>query len=161
MTRTAKPHLSGSPLLEDRVSRLKPYNNSTPDLTDGLPAENTTTPTGSIRRHTRLYRTNQRLTLDALHLAGVLPSTDRIFLKTNAKMKANDIVSLLRDAHALKNNRPLPSSSQGKKGALRDFGSWKELLERVDAEGEGDSDTMLQLVVSLTNALVKDNFVSI
>lgn len=115
----------------------------------------------SVRCHTRLYRTNQRLTIDALHLGKILPPSDRIFLKTNQKMRANDIVSLLRDAHALKFNQTMPSSIQQRlKGPMGDIRTWKELVERVDAEGEGDSDTMLQLVVSLTKVIERTDFVS-
>ncbi|WFD34675.1 DNA helicase [Malassezia cuniculi] len=101
--------------------------------------------------HTRIYRTNVRLALDALQLAATLPMAKRLYLKTSQNMQQSALISLLRDAHALFHGKR-PSSMP-----LRDFGAWKELVEHVQAE-EGGGDSKLGLAVSLSPLLEQSDF---
>lgn len=101
--------------------------------------------------HTRIYRSNARLALDALQLAATLPLAQRLYLKTSQNMQREALVALLRDAHALYHGKKASSLP------LRDFAAWKELVEHVQAEDSG-GDSKLGLAVSLAPLLDQPDF---
>ena len=98
--------------------------------------------------HTRIYRTNAQLAKDALRLATVLAAHVRVFLKTSQSLARASLMALFRDAHRLFHGM----GAADRASPLRDFASWKELVEHVEAE-EGGGDGKLGLVVSLAPAL--------
>ena len=117
---------------------------------------------GSVRRmgrsdelicHTRIFRSNRKLCLTALALSASLPPPHKIFLKTSQSLQPDAIVTLLRDAHILYHN---DSRSMSRNSLLRDFASWKDLVQRVEAEGSGES--KLSLAVALGGLLASSDF---
>ncbi|KAJ1033883.1 hypothetical protein NDA16_000091 [Ustilago loliicola] len=92
--------------------------------------------TSSLMRHTRIFRSNRKLCLTALALSASLPQPHKIFLKTSQSLQPDAIVTLLRDAHILYHN---DSRSMSRNSLLRDFASWKDLVQRVEAEGGGET----------------------
>ncbi|TKY89892.1 hypothetical protein EX895_001189 [Sporisorium graminicola] len=103
--------------------------------------------------HTRIFRSNRMLCLTALALSASLPQPHRIFLKTSQALQPDAIVTLLRDAHILYHN---DSRSMSRNSLLRDFASWKDLVQRVEAEGSGES--KLSLAVALGSLLASNDF---
>ncbi|SJX64003.1 related to DNA helicase Fdhp [Sporisorium reilianum f. sp. reilianum] len=103
--------------------------------------------------HTRIFRSNRKLCLTALALSASLPQPHRIFLKTSQALQPDAIVTLLRDAHILYHN---DSRSMSRNSLLRDFASWKDLVQRVEAEGSGES--KLSLAVALGGLLASNDF---
>ncbi|EST07991.2 DNA helicase, UvrD-like, C-terminal [Kalmanozyma brasiliensis GHG001] len=106
-----------------------------------------------IIRHTRIFRTNRKLCLTALALSASLPQPHKIFLKTSQSLQPDAVVTLLRDAHILYHN---DSRSMSRNSLLRDFASWKDLVQRVEAEGGGES--KLSLAVALGGLLASSDF---
>ncbi|SNX85236.1 related to DNA helicase Fdhp [Melanopsichium pennsylvanicum] len=104
-------------------------------------------------RHTRIFRSNRKLCLTALALSATLPQPHKIFLKTSQSLQPDAIVTLLRDAHILYHN---DSRSMSRNSLLRDFASWKDLVQRVEAEGSGES--KLSLAVALGGLLASSDF---
>ena len=104
-------------------------------------------------RHTRIFRSNRKLCLTALALSASLPQPHKIFLKTSQALQPDAIVTLLRDAHILYHN---DSRSMSRNSLLRDFASWKDLVQRVEAEGSGES--KLSLAVALGGLLASSDF---
>lgn len=104
-------------------------------------------------RHTRIFRSNRKLCLTALALSASLPQPHRIFLKTSQALQPDAIVTLLRDAHILYHN---DSRSMSRNSLLRDFASWKDLVQRVEAEGSSES--KLSLAVALGVLLASNDF---
>ncbi|SPO28652.1 related to DNA helicase Fdhp [Ustilago trichophora] len=104
-------------------------------------------------RHTRIFRSNRKLCLTALALSASLPQPHKIFLKTSQSLQPDAIVTLLRDAHILYHN---DSRSMSRNSLLRDFASWKDLVQRVEAEGSGES--KLSLAVALGGLLASSDF---
>lgn len=103
--------------------------------------------------HTRIFRSNRKLCLTALALSASLPQPHKIFLKTSQSLQPDAIVTLLRDAHILYHN---DSRSMSRNSLLRDFASWKDLVQRVEAEGGGES--KLSLAVALGGLLASNDF---
>ncbi len=106
-----------------------------------------------ILTHTRIFRSNRKLCLTALALSASLPQPHKIFLKTSQSLQPDAIVTLLRDAHILYHN---DSRSMSRNSLLRDFASWKDLVQRVEAEGSGE--TKLSLAVALGGLLASSDF---
>jgi F-box protein 18 (helicase) len=106
-----------------------------------------------ILPHTRIFRSNRKLCLTALALSATLPEPHKIFLKTSQSLQPEAIVQLLRDAHILYHN---DSRSMSRSSLLRDFASWKDLVQRVEAEGGGES--KLSLAVALGGLLASSDF---
>lgn len=104
-------------------------------------------------RHTRIFRSNRKLCLTALALSASLPQPHKLFLKTSQALQPEAIVTLLRDAHILYHN---DSRSMSRNSLLRDFASWKDLVQRVEAEGSGES--KLSLAVALGGLLASSDF---
>lgn len=104
-------------------------------------------------RHTRIFRSNRKLCLTALALSASLPQPHKIFLKTSQALQPDAIVTLLRDAHILFHN---DTRSMSRNSLLRDFASWKDLVQRVEAEGSGES--KLSLAVALGGLLASSDF---
>ncbi|KAJ1582169.1 hypothetical protein NDA15_004229 [Ustilago hordei] len=109
--------------------------------------------TSSLMCHTRIFRSNRKLCLTALALSASLHQPHKIFLKTSQSLQPDAIVTLLRDAHILYHN---DSRSMSRNSLLRDFASWKDLVQRVEAEGGGES--KLSLAVALGPFLASNDF---
>ncbi|PWY99727.1 P-loop containing nucleoside triphosphate hydrolase protein [Testicularia cyperi] len=106
-----------------------------------------------ILAHTRIFRSNRKLCLTALALSATLPEPHKMFLKTSQSLQPEAIVTLLRDAHILYHN---DSRSMSRNSLLRDFASWKDLVQRVEAEGGGES--RLSLAVALGSLFASSDF---
>lgn len=106
----------------------------------------------SLMRHTRIFRSNRKLCLTALALSASLPQPHKILLKTSQSLQPDAIVTLLRDAHILYHN---DSRSMSRNSLLRDFASWKDLVQRVEAEG---GESKLSLAVALGPLLAGNDF---
>ena len=107
-------------------------------------------------KHARIYRTNARLTQDALALAVALPPGHGLFLKTSQNLQHGPLLELLRDAHTLYHGLTTRLSAGS---PLREFAAWKELVEHVEAE-DGGGDGKLGLVVSLAPMLAAEDFLA-
>ncbi|KAE8220620.1 hypothetical protein CF319_g5879 [Tilletia indica] len=104
-------------------------------------------------KHTRIYRTNARLLRDAMKLAVLSREAGRrtkVFLKTNATLNKGALINLLKDAYELYHGR-----RPEKVFALKEFSSWEELQQRVEAEegGSSSANSMLGLVLGLKSLL--------
>ncbi|KAK0527899.1 hypothetical protein OC834_004265 [Tilletia horrida] len=108
-------------------------------------------------KHTRIYRTNARLFRDAMALSVQSQKAGRkikVFLKTNASMKKDSLLQLLRDAYDLFHGRPVRRSY-----VLREFRTFDELLQRVEAEeGSAATNSSISLVASLKDDLRQPNW---
>lgn len=103
--------------------------------------------------YTCVYRTNALLARDMLQLAVTLPASESMYLKMSQTFTVQALTLLLRDAHRLYHNQPDAVSHTS---PLRDFISWKELTEHVEAEEGGN--TKLHLVLSLEELISAPDF---
>ncbi|CAD6887304.1 unnamed protein product [Tilletia controversa] len=108
-------------------------------------------------KHTRIYRTNARLLRDAMMLAVASRGAGKntpVFLKTNASMSKESLIHLLEDAYELYHGRRITRYSP-----LKEFRSWEELQQRIEAEeGNTSSNSMLGLVLGLKEHLAAPNW---
>ncbi|PWN48227.1 P-loop containing nucleoside triphosphate hydrolase protein, partial [Violaceomyces palustris] len=103
-------------------------------------------------RHTRIYRTNCELTMDAIRLSTRLALPHKIYLKTSQNLQPKAMIDLLRDGHILYHNQ---SKSMSRGSILREFSSWKELAQRVEADEGGGGESQLGFVYSLESMFEK------
>ncbi|KAK0556479.1 hypothetical protein OC846_001176 [Tilletia horrida] len=109
----------------------------------------------SCARHTRIYRSNARLLRDAMVLAlkySQTNTTQNLFLKTAASLNKGALINLLTDAHRLFTGKRAQSTF------LREYKSWEDLRQRVEAEGAAAANTQAGLVASLEGSLASPDW---
>ena len=152
--RPNKPSLSGAKGCADRVSYQARSSLQPPTTGDEADSSARAPAAEEVQAHTRIYRSNKTLCLEALSLSCALPEPHKLYLKTAQSLRKHAILDLLRDGYILYTNS---SASMSRSSLLREFASWKELEERVKAE-DGGGDTQLGLVAQLSELFGSADF---